>query len=151
MLFIIIMFFISLLVVYAKEDLVIENIEINNALISPKYDKYNNYYSVTLNEDITQLDFNIKYDESNTKVEIDDNNNLVNNKLVYVTIYDLETNEKNVYIFQIYKEDATNVINEVNENKELEVKDEENEMLAPIIGTICFVIILLVYYIMFLR
>lgn len=151
---VIVMFFFSIIIVHGKEDLVIDNVDIKNGVISPKYDRYNNYYSVTIDNNIKELDFDILYDEEKYDVEILNNLNLVENKLVYVTIINNESKERNTYIFKMYIEDTeTEVANFDNDMATLNVEseDEENRMLAPIVGTICFMLIILVYYIIFLK
>ena len=149
----IIIFLIGITNVYAKTDMVINELTINNGEIAPKFDKYNNYYSVTVNKETKQLDFSYLYDEdSEYEVRINNNNDLVQNKFVYLTISNKETKERNTYVFKVYLE---------NDEKEKEVFKAENDTTdiniskkkknyAPLIITICLILILCVYKIMFL-
>ena len=151
-LLIIIVFFSFMDKPLAKEELLINELKINNAEISPRFDKYNNYYSVTIDNNIESLEFEIDYNKDYFDIEIANNENLLKNKLVYVTIFDRETLEQNSYIFKISinKDDliVSNVINE-KENTDSNSKND-NYNYAPVIGTICFVIIIIVFKIMFL-
>ena len=139
--------------VYAKEELIINDIKISNGEITPKFDKYNNYYSVTIDKSISSLSIECNYNEEKFDIEISNNENLVNNKLVYVTIFDRDTLEQNTYIFKIYVDDIEDKeVNIEDDSKDLKVDSKkESYNYAPLVGTICFVLIIFVYYIMFLR
>ena len=137
--------------VYAKEELVIDKIEVTNGVITPKYDKYNNYYSVTITENIKSLEFKYNYDNNMYDVKITNNENLVENKLVYVTIYNKETNEQNTYIFKTYIEDTISTVEVDDTISTLDIKTEEDRNYAPIVGTICFSLIIFIYYLIFLK
>ena len=139
--------------VYAKEELIINDIKISNGEITPKFDKYNNYYSVTIDKSISSLSIECNYNEEKFDIEISNNENLINNKLVYVTIFDRDTLEQNTYIFKIYVDDIEDkVVNIEDDSKDLKVDSKkESYNYAPLVGTICFVLIIFVYYFMFLR
>ena len=49
-------------IVYADDNLLINDLKINNATISPKFDQYNNYYSVTIDENTDKLDFEYEFE-----------------------------------------------------------------------------------------
>lgn len=138
--------------VKAKEELVIDKLEITNGVITPKYDKYNNYYSVTINNDIKQLEFNYTFDNELYDVKITNNDNLVENKMVYVTIYNKETNEQNTYIFKIFIEEVLQTVSNKDLISTLDIKTEEKDTnYAPIVGTSCFSLIIFIYYLIFLK
>ena len=152
---IIIMFFFCIVNVYADDNLVIETLSIKNGNISPKYDKYNNYYSVTISNEITNLEFELGYDDTIYDIEILNNENLKQNKLVYLTIFNKNTDERNTYIFKTYIEDINDSVVNINDNEisSLEIEDskEKPKQIAPIVGGICFVLIFFVYYVLFLK
>ncbi|MBE6160733.1 MAG: hypothetical protein E7158_00730 [Firmicutes bacterium] len=150
---VLIMFFLLITNVYADEELLIENIIINNALMEPKFDRYNNYYSVTISKNTNTLDIKCEYDEEKYKMVISNNENLVQNKLVYVTIYNEETEEQNTYIFKIYVDKIEDTVFNIENNKEdLKVKTKEvSKKIAPSIGAVCLSLIIIFYYILFLR
>ena len=139
--------------VYAKEELIINDIKISNGEITPKFDKYNNYYSVTIDKSTSSLSIECNYNEEKFDIEISNNENLVNNKLVYITVFDRDTLEQNTYIFKIYVDDIEDkVVNIEDDSKDLKVDSKKKSYnYAPLVGTICFVLIIFVYYIMFLR
>ena len=151
-LIVIITFFIGITYTFAKTETVINELSILNGELSPKFDKYNNYYSVTINKDINELDFNYTIDnDEKYSVEIINNNNLVQNKYVYATIYDKETDEKNTYIFKVFMNDGSDVpvFNEIKNEEKSDVKVKKRNY-APLIGTICFLLIIFVFKTMFL-
>ena len=154
-LLIITMFFFCTQNIYADDNLVIENIKVNNGVISPKFNKYNNYYSATISDDTNKLDLDITYDDSVYDIEIINNNNLKQNMLVYVNIFNKETLERNSYILKIYIENKDYNVASINEDElsslEINKPEEKKKEVAPFVGAGCFVLILLVYYIMFLR
>lgn len=150
-LLILISLFYVIIPVNAKEELIIDTLEITNGAITPKYDKYNNYYSVTISEDTKNLEFNYTFDNNKYDVKITNNENLVENKMVYVTIYNKESNEQNTYIFKVYIENTLSTIETKDIMSTLDIKTDDNTNYAPVIGTICFSLIIFIYYLIFLR
>lgn len=138
-------------VVYADDNLLINDLKINNATISPKFDQYNNYYSVTIDENIDKLDFEYDFNKDKYEVKITNNENLVENKLIYVTVYNKESKEKNTYIFKIYLEEVITTVKTVDNEEDIGKKDKKTTNYAPVIGTVCFLLIIFVYYVIFLR
>lgn len=151
LIFIITILFMGISIVYADDNLLIKDLKINNATISPKFNKYNNYYSVTIDENTDKLDFEYEFDEESYEVKITNNENLVENKLIYVTIYNKESKEKNTYIFKVYLEDTKTTVKTVENEEVTPQKKEKNTNYAPVIGTVCFLLIIFVYYVIFLR
>lgn len=137
--------------VKAKEELIIKNLKINNGVITPNYDKYNNYYSVTITENVNSLDFEYEYNNELYEVKVSDNENLVQNKMVYVTIYDKKTNEQNTYIFKIYIEDSLSTMEAEDTITALDIKTEDKTNYAPLVGSGCFSLIIFIYYLIFLK
>lgn len=150
-LLLIISMFLMMNSVYAKEELLIDTLEVTNGEITPKYDKYNNYYSITISENTKSLEFNYTFDNEKYEVKITNNENLVENKMVYVTIYDKETAEQNTYIFKVYIEDTMSTLEAEDTINALEIKTEDNTNYAPVVGATCFSLIIFVYYLIFLR
>lgn len=138
-------------IVYADDNLLINDLKINNATISPKFDQYNNYYSVTIDENTDKLDFEYDFNKDKYEVKITNNENLVENKLIYVTVYNKESKEKNTYIFKIYLEEVITTVKTVDNEEDTGKKDEKTTNYAPVIGTVCFLLIIFVYYVIFLR
>lgn len=138
-------------IVYADDNLLINDLKINNATISPKFDQYNNYYSVTIDENTDKLDFEYDFNKDKYEVKITNNENLVENKLIYVTVYNKESKEKNTYIFKIYLEEVITTVKTVDNEEDTGKKDKKTTNYAPVIGTVCFLLIIFVYYVIFLR
>lgn len=138
-------------VVYADDNLLINDLKIKNATISPKFDQYNNYYSVTIDENTDKLDFEYDFNKDKYEVKITNNENLVENKLIYVTVYNKESKEKNTYIFKIYLEEVITTVKTVDNEEDTGKKDKKTTNYAPVIGTVCFLLIIFVYYVIFLR
>ena len=151
LIFIITILFMGITVVYADDNLLINDLKIKNATISPKFDQYNNYYSVTIDENTDKLDFEYDFNKDKYEVKITNNENLVENKLIYVTVYNKESKEKNTYIFKIYLEEVITAVKTVDNEEDTGKKDKKTTNYAPVIGTVCFLLIIFVYYVIFLR
>lgn len=151
LIFIITILFMGITVVYADDNLLINDLKIKNATISPKFDQYNNYYSVTIDENTDKLDFEYDFNKDKYEVKITNNENLVENKLIYVTVYNKESKEKNTYIFKIYLEEVITTVKTVDNEEDTGKKDKKTTNYAPVIGTVCFLLIIFVYYVIFLR
>lgn len=151
LIFIITILFMEITIVYADDNLLINDLKINNATISPKFDQYNNYYSVTIDENTDKLDFEYDFNKDKYEVKITNNENLVENKLIYVTVYNKESKEKNTYIFKIYLEEVITTVKTVDNEEDTAKKDKKTTNYAPVIGTVCFLLIIFVYYVIFLR
>lgn len=151
LIFIITILFMGITIVYADDNLLINDLKINNATISPKFDQYNNYYSVTIDENTDKLDFEYDFNKDKYEVKITNNENLVENKLIYVTVYNKESKEKNTYIFKIYLEEVITTVKTVDNEEDTINKDKKTTNYAPVIGTVCFLLIIFVYYVIFLR
>ena len=151
LIFIITILFMEITIVYADDNLLINDLKINNATISPKFDQYNNYYSVTIDENTDKLDFEYDFNKDKYEVKITNNENLVENKLIYVTVYNKESKEKNTYIFKIYLEEVITTVKTVDNEEDTGKKDKKTTNNAPVIGTVCFLLIIFVYYVIFLR
>ena len=149
--FIITILFMGITIVYADDNLLINDLKINNATISPKFNQYNNYYSVTIDENTYKLDFEYDFNKDKYEVKITNNENLVENKLIYVTVYNKESKEKNTYIFKIYLEEVITTVKTVDNEEDTGKKDKKTTNYAPVIGTVCFLLIIFVYYVIFLR
>lgn len=147
--FIITILFIATMQVFADDNLLINDLNVKNGELSPKFDKYNNYYSITIDNNVTSLDFEYEYNKDLYEVKITNNENLVENKLIYVTIYNKESKEKNAYIFKVYLENTQTTVKTVEEEVPVVKKKQYNY--APLVGAICFILIIFVYYVIFLR
>ena len=150
LLLIIIVFFSFFDSVIAKEDIVLNSLEITNGEISPRFDKYNNYYSVKVDKSVKKLEFMSEYDINKYDIKIGNNDNIVNNKLIYITIFDKKTLEQNTYILKVYIEESEKEVMRTSDIvKEVSIK-KQNYDYAPLIGAICFALIILIFRILFL-
>lgn len=150
-LFLIFIFLFNLGIVNAKEDIIIKNLEITNGVLSPSFDKYNNYYSVEIEEGTSALECNVTYNSEDYELTVLNNEKLEENKLIYMTVVDKDTNEQNTYILKTYITEDLETFDEENNNQSLEIKKTDDTNYAPMVGTICFLLIIFVYYVIFLK
>lgn len=69
-LFILALFILGINVVWAEEDAYLENLEVRGYELTPAFDKYNNTYSVLINEEDTSLNLDYQLTNSEAEVEI---------------------------------------------------------------------------------
>lgn len=123
------------------------DLEILNGVMSLKFDKYVNTYTVEVDNNVEKLQFNYKV-EDNSQVDVINNEN-INDGLNYVYIIVTNEQEQNTYTLEVYKEVTKSVISTSNLETKLEVEQHINKNTPYIIGSICFVIILIFFLIIF--
>ena len=126
---------------------VLLDLEILNGVMSLKFDKYVNTYTVEVDNSVEKLQFNYKV-EDECQVDVINNEN-INDGLNYVYIIVTNEQEQNTYTLEVYKEVTKDVISTSNFETKLEVEQHINKNTPYIIGTICFVIILIIFLIIF--
>lgn len=128
----------------------LENLEIVNGKLSPKFDPYNDTYSVFITEDVDSLVLNYTITDG-CEINIINNSNLDEKEnLVYLEI--ITEKEKNVYTLIVNKEKST-VASTFDEGLIALETSKEPEVLpdyvAPLIAIFCFLIILFAFVILF--
>lgn len=123
--------------------------EIINGKMTPKYDEYNDTYSVTIEKDVTELDIKYELKNKNTNIVIDGNENIVNDTEVYIKLNNGESIR--TITLKVIKTDTEATSNLKNYFTSLEVnkKEEMPEFIAPIIASSCFLIIIIVFSLLF--
>ena len=126
---------------------VLLDLEILNGVMSLKFDKYVNTYTVEVDNNVEKLQINYKV-EDEFQVDVINNEN-INEGLNYVYIIVTNKNEQNTYTLEVYKEATKKVISTSNLETKLEVEQQVNKNTPYIIGTICFAVILIIFLIIF--
>lgn len=125
-----------------------EELEILNGIMSPKYDQNNNLYTVNISEDINSLD--LKY-------------NLLENKTINVygnldfeigqnkVVLAISENDKVDYItLMVNKKKDTSASSLINTTDTLSInKNDLPIYVAPLIASICFIVVLFIFFILF--
>ena len=128
---------------------VLEDLNIVNGKLSPEFDIYNNIYSVSIKEEVDELVIDYKVTDGYV-VNIIDNHDLVpGEQVVYIQV--IKDDEINTYTLLVYKESSEEVINYDYLLEPLEVEEKLPEYVAPLIGGICFFIILCTFLLLFKR
>ena len=126
----------------------LKDLEILNGQISPKFDSYNDIYTIEVDEDIYALVMNYEL-EDGAKIEVFGNENFqIGENVVYLEIY----NEEEKETFTLYvnkKEEEKASINDPNLIAKVEVSMPIPSYIAPLIGGSCFLIILLTFCFLF--
>lgn len=127
-------------------DLKLDELSIKNGELSIPFDPLNNEYTISLEKEEYNVEFDYKVEE-NIAVFIKDNHDLENNAIVTISL----TDEKNVveYHFQILKEEESveqTVFQEVIKEQEFNFMFECKNYIIPIS---CLVLIFIVFKILF--
>lgn len=122
------------------------NLEVYNAALSPIFDSNNLLYTVYVNNNVNNLDLFTEAEEG-YEVNIVGNNDFKegeNTILIEVS----NGIELNTYMINVIKETTvTNYIYDIPEP--LEIQKELPQYVAPLIGIICFILIITLYTILF--
>ncbi len=123
------------------------DLKILNGELSPKFDIYNDIYSVIIEEEIDSLV--IEYEVSDGYiVNVIDNVDLdVGENEVYIQL--IGDNEINTYTLLVYKESSAPVFNYEYSEEVVEVQEEVPEYAAALITGTCIVIILVIFLLLF--
>lgn len=126
----------------------LENLEIKNGEMTPRFDPYNNIYSVKIADDTTKLE--IEYlKKDNIEVNII-GNDLLNEEDSEVLIEVKNEDEVTTYTLYVSKEkSATSSFSLTDSFTPIEVKKELPGYVAPLISIICFLIILSTFVLLF--
>lgn len=124
----------------------LQNLEITNGELSPKFDSYTNIYSVNVASDVTSLSINYIAEEGYT-VNIYGNTDFSSGENIVTLEVIGET--KNTYTLLVNKEEVETVSNFELTYQPLEVKKEVPGYIAPLISICCFLIILFTYTLLF--
>lgn len=127
----------------------LENLEIANGEMTPKFDKYTDTYSVRIKSDIDNLDLKLKT-ENDEDYKIYGNYNLEEGENI-VTIEINSEKGKHIYTLIVNKE-RLETVTSIDPNLEtVEVRKELPEYVGPLIACVCFLIILFTFVLLFRR
>ena len=125
----------------------LNDLEIINGELSPEFDSLNNIYSVTVTEDIDELVLEYSVSDGYIVNVIDNQDLDEGENEVYLQV--IKDEEINTYTLLVYKERSEPVFNYEYIPEVIEVDSEPPEYIAPLIGGICFLIILIVFLLLF--
>lgn len=125
----------------------IEELNILNGKLDLEFDKYNNIYTVEVEENINKLEFTYKISEG---YNISVNNNVLDEDINYVYVNVYNDTDFNTYTFIVNKNisETTSLIDDY--KSKIFVKEEKvskGEVIGIISG--CFIILLIVFILLF--
>ncbi len=128
----------------------LENLKILNGDLELKYNEYTYEYTVTVEDDVTSLEFEYKLlPECNVLIR----DNILDSKenTVYLDVYDV--NHEITYTFHVTKESSNTVSMIDNYKKSLEVKSNKNIEIYQVQLLSCglFLILVIVFSLLFKR
>ena len=128
----------------------LKNLEILNGVMTPEYDIYNNIYTVML-IDADNLDINYETMNENDVVSIKGNENLkVGENHIEINISNREDVNK-IYLIVNKSLSSVGEFNNTYQAVELEQAQKMPEFVGPLIASICFILILLLFYLLFFK
>lgn len=124
----------------------LEDLRINNGVMYPKFDKYNNVYTITIENDINTLAIDYEL-LPNTVIDIVGNENLkVGENIIYLNISGKNNGTYTLYVNKKEEQKATSMLDQY---QVIEAKKEIPGFVGPLIGIICFLLIILSYVLLF--
>lgn len=126
----------------------LKKLEVLNGELSLKFDPLNTIYTVNVNDDVMELQFDYETHDNDNVLIIGNNlQNSVNEVIVRVN-----SNEEIIdYHFTVYKNDKV-VSNDMTYLESLEIKSNKNELpsyVGPLVGVICFLLIVIMFTLLF--
>lgn len=126
-----------------------ESLEILNGELSPKYDKYNNIYTVSISNDVNVLDLKYNINE-NENINVYGNLDLKEGENKVIIAYTDASGEVDYITLIVNKERTSTVLNDLTLDSNLEVMGNTIPFYTPyLIGASCFMIIILLYILIF--
>ena len=137
-------FFINIPIVLAESSAYLSSLEIEGYTLSPEFDKYNNSYSVTINEEDTSLKINYVLEDENSEIKILDND-LITEDDSTVTINVTNNEEQQIYKIYVTKDKDETIANIDNDLTELNITKKFNKKHVISAISICWLIIVLLF------
>ncbi len=122
----------------------LEDLKVLNGTMSLDFDSLNNIYTISVEEDVQELDLDYKV-STGYNISIIGNNLTNNLNEVVISVY----NDEEVNSYYLYVTKEVNVAQVVDNNTNLEIKEEINPLVLPSIASLCFIIILLLFVIIY--
>lgn len=127
---------------------VLESLEITNGQMMPKFDPYTDIYSVVVDEAVNSLVINYKVKEG-YKVDVEQNQNLkAGENEVFIRIKN-DKGEEQIVTLLVNKERVKSTILEDSFMEPVEIVKPLPGYIAPLMGIICFLIILTTFLALF--
>lgn len=127
-----------------------ESLNVLNGKLSPKFDKFNDIYTVSIDSDINSLDLDYEIND-NEQISIYGNMDFEegeNRVIIAVT----NPEETNYITLIVNKKKSESVISELSDKILLEIENNNLPSYAPyLIGTSCVSLILLIFCIFYAR
>lgn len=125
----------------------LQSLEILNGEMTPKFDMYNNTYSINVKNDVDFLMINYTADEG-YEVEFLNNSNFIEGEnIVYIEL--IKEEDHNIYTLLVNKE-KSETVSTIDINYEpVEVVKELPDFVAPLIAVSCFLVILFTFSLLF--
>ena len=125
----------------------LEDLKVLNGSLSPKYDKYNNEYTVKIDNNTTKIIFDFVKDD-NVNVSVYGNNNLEEGNNSIILLVENDSGKEYIYINAI-KNNSAEVMSVINSSDNLEIANSAPIYAGSLIALSCFLIIFLMFLLMF--
>lgn len=136
---------------YCEASTFFNEFNVINGIMNMEYDKYNNEYTVYIEDDENHLVFDYELEDSEASIVISGNDYLVHdNNVVTITVYASNDSNSRVYTFYVnkYSEDVVSDVD--NDATSLEVV-KDSFYIESLIAMISFILLLFLFYFIFLR
>lgn len=145
------LFIININVVLAESNAYLSSLSVSDYNLSPSFDKYNNTYSVTVDQNVTKLNIDYTLEDESSEVEILDNE-LITEENHTVTIKVTNNKESQIYKILVNKLEDQTVGSFTQDNIDLSISNKRNmKLVLGIIISLWIIAVLLIRRIMFGR
>ncbi len=137
-----------------KEEIYLDNLEPIGYQMSPKFDKYNNTYTMLINdENVKDIEFKLLLENEKDEFLVEGNKNLkIGENEVIIKVFNKENKSENIYKVIITKEKAINTGLNLENYQELNVEDSKlNKKEGLAILGFCLLIIGILFYLLFIK
>lgn len=131
---------ININIVHAEElSAYLENLTIENGQLSPSFDKFNNTYSISIDENDTKLDILYSLEDKTAEIEILNNDLITDDTTVYINVSNGV--EEQSYKIIVNKEKRDTIANIDNQQLDLSVEQKSNRNIILVGLIICWLLV----------
>ena len=144
------LFFVNISCVLAESSAYLNSLGVDGYFLSPTFEKYNNTYTVNINEDETKLNILYETEDSNASVIITGNELKQQDNVIKIEVN--SNQEKQIYTIFVNKDIEEKVMSINDESLELNISKKRNMKVVAAIIIICWLLCLFILkFILFKR
>ncbi|MGM9834991.1 MAG: hypothetical protein ACI31M_04360 [Bacilli bacterium] len=144
------MMFININIVKAEPSAFFDTLEVANGVMNSKYSKYNDMYTVYLDDSEYNLVFNYMLEDEEAAIIIYGNDYIDGDGIVTLKVVSSDGLEQMEYHFNVYRYKDEEVFLDNDDVLKLEVEKNNTYHIESVVAIIAFILVLFVFYQFFL-